>query len=74
MHVRLWDGISSSLFKGFDGSYTIWTWQGENDPNMKISGIGDQVNPSYIDFNQDEAIDMIHDAYKQCDDEPTAFK
>lgn len=62
------------FFKGFDESYAILTWHGENEPNLKISDIGDQVDPPYMDFTQDEVVDIIHDAYKHCDDEPTAFK
>lgn len=56
------------FFKGFNESYTILTWHGENKPNMKISDISDQIDPPYMDFNQDEAIDIIHDAYKHCED------
>lgn len=62
------------FFKGFDESYTIWTWHGETEPGMTKIDIGDQVDPQNMYLNQGEAVNMINDAYKHFDDDPKAFK
>ena len=33
------------FFKGFDESYTIWTWHGETELDVTKIDIGDQINP-----------------------------
>lgn len=54
--------VKTKLFgKGFDKSYTIRTWHGENsDPDPRNNDTGDQVQYTY--FDQGKAIVMTHDA------------
>lgn len=49
------------FFKGFDESYTLWTWPGETEPDITKNDIGDQANPQSMYLNQGEAVDM-HDS------------
>lgn len=62
------------FFKGFDESYTIWTWHGETKPGMTKIDIGDQVDPQNMYLNQGDAVNVINNAYKHFDDDPKAFK
>ncbi|TXG73091.1 hypothetical protein EZV62_001670 [Acer yangbiense] len=66
--------VENHLFvKGIDKSYQIWTWHGEDDPSM-----GENIEldcNQYFDYDKGvNAIEMVHDAYKNCTVDPKAFK
>lgn len=53
-------------------SYKTWKWHGEDGHTMPSYNADDPFES--IDFNYSNIMDMVNDAYKDCDGHPKAFR
>ena len=59
---------------GFDMSYKIWVWHGEDIGNKSPDNISCQNDSGYMDYDGGNTIEMVEDAFKDCNSDPKAFK
>ncbi|XP_052297107.1 uncharacterized protein LOC127902292 [Citrus sinensis] len=59
---------------GLDMSYKTWVWHGEDIRNKSPDNIGCQNDSGYMDYDGGNTVEMVEDAFKDCDSDPKAFK
>ncbi|KAK9189986.1 hypothetical protein WN943_018586 [Citrus x changshan-huyou] len=59
---------------GLDMSYKTWVWHGEDIRNKSPDNIGCQNDSGYMDYDGGNTVEMVEDAFKDCDSDPKALK
>ncbi|KAK9204212.1 hypothetical protein WN943_014470 [Citrus x changshan-huyou] len=59
---------------GLDMSYKTWVWHGEDIRNKSPDNIGCQNDSGYMDYDGGNTVEMVEDAFNDCDSDPKAFK
>ncbi|XP_024046507.1 uncharacterized protein LOC112100875 [Citrus clementina] len=59
---------------GLDMSYKTWVWHGEDIRNKSPDNIGCQNDSGYMDYDGGNTVEMVEDAFKDCDSDLKALK